>query len=83
MSEERRREDKRIEEIAENVQKIHDVLLSEQGVCVRLSVAERSIEATQKELTDHKSNHWQFAGIIVTAAGVVVAAFEWLMAKMK
>ena len=48
MSEERRQEDKRIDEIHTDVKEIRNILQSENGVCVRLSVCDRSVEATQK-----------------------------------
>jgi 2,4-dienoyl-CoA reductase-like NADH-dependent reductase (Old Yellow Enzyme family) len=58
MNEERRREeDKRLDEISETVKEIRTILQSENGVCVRLSVCERSVVATQKELEDHKETH--------------------------
>jgi hypothetical protein len=71
----------KVEEIAKDVRAIRDILQGADGICVRLSVAERSNEATQKELQDHKSNHWQFTSFIVGVVGVIVGLFEWLRPK--
>ena len=80
MSEERRQEDKRIDEIHEDVKQIRNILQAENGVCVRLSVCERSIESTQKDLTEHKDNHKENTGNkfrridIYISAGMLILA---------
>ena len=79
--ERRRNDDKRLDEITETVREIRNILQAENGVCVRMSVAERSIEATQKELSDHKSGHWQFSGILIAAVSAIVGLFEWASKK--
>lgn len=78
MTGDRRAEDKRIEDIAGMVKEIRDILQAENGVCVRLSVAERSIEATQKELSDHKSVGFRVVDIVLAAGVFVVGILEWL-----
>ena len=84
MGEERRQEDKRIDEIHTDVKEIRNILQAENGVCVRLSVCERSVEATQKELEDHKANHetlkndkFRRIDIYLSACIVVLGIIEW------
>lgn len=82
MGENRRIKDTRIEEIHKDVKEIRDILLNEQGVCVRLSVSERANESTQKELTEHKSNHWQYIIVLTAIAGVAVGIIELIKGKL-
>ena len=58
MSEDRRQEDKRIDEIHTDVKEIRNILQSENGVCVRLSVNEKAVDSLQNELTDPNGVKW-------------------------
>ena len=73
---ERRSDDQRIDEIHQDIKDIKQILQGERGLCVRVAVVERSNEATQKELVDHKKSHWAFATIVVGLAGIVAGAIK-------
>ena len=84
----RRAEDERIEQIHDMVKEIHQrqieitlPMLEKHEKVIRdindrIITVEKQGESTQKELTEHKSNHWQFSGIVVAISGVfaVIAA---------
>jgi len=55
--EERRAADKRIEAIQKTVEDIRNILQSEHGICVRMSIVESRIQSTQTELSEHKEDH--------------------------
>lgn len=81
----RRAQDKRIVEMHGDIKEIKNILQGEQGVCVRLSVCERSNEAIQKELTDHKDNHrenkqnnFRLIDIVLAIGMFFIGALEWL-----
>ena len=53
---EQRKDDVRISEIHADVK---ELVKSMGDICVKVAVCERANEATQKELTDHKTTHQQ------------------------
>ena len=82
--EERRSEDKRIEEIHSDVKEIRNVLQSENGICVRLSVNEQAVQSVQNELTEHKdvckenkNDKFRRTDIYLSACIVVLGIIEW------
>ena len=84
MGEEKRTDDKRINEIHADVKEIRTILQGEQGVCVRLSVCERSNAAIQAEIDDHKEMHkenkdtkFRRIDIYLSLGIIVVAVMEF------
>lgn len=75
---ERRQDDPRIGEIVETVKEIRTILQGENGLLVVVREIKTKSESCQKELTEHKSNHWQFSSIVIGIVGAIIAMFEWL-----
>ena len=80
MIEERRQSDlilnERLEKIQKTVESTHDILLGEHGICVRMSVCEKQIEATHNELSEHKKNGFRVTDVILGIGVLVTAIFE-------
>ena len=77
-----RETDRRIAAIHEDVQEIISVIKGTEGLCVRMSVAEKGICSVQNEITDHKADHkWGVGQAIVVAsivASLVGSAFMFI-----
>ena len=76
--------DRRIESIHKTVEDIRNILQAENGVCVRLSVCERSNAAIQAEIDDHKEMHkenkdtkFRRIDIYLSLGIIVVAVMEF------
>jgi hypothetical protein len=78
---ERRSYDGRLDEIAEKLDKLVDIMQGENGILVTVREVKTKGESCQKELTEHKTSHWQFTGVVVGAVGAIIAGFEWLRGK--
>ncbi len=46
-----------------------------------LSAESEKAKSTQKELSEHKDNHWQWAGLILTLSGVVATIIVEMVKK--
>jgi hypothetical protein len=71
----------KIDEMAEMIKDIRNILQGENGICVQLREVKTKGDSCQKELTEHKASHWQFSSVIIGVVGAVVAVFEWVRNK--
>ena len=89
MMTEQRKEDQRINEIHENVQKIFSTLMGENGICVRVSVSEKAIDSIQNELTEQKEtcktvqkekvdHRFRLIDVVLAAGLLFIGVLEWL-----
>ena len=76
MSEERRREDQRIDDMHSDIKEILRVLNGEQGICVRMGQAETRINSMQAELTEHKENKFRVMDIVLGGLMALLAIFD-------
>lgn len=87
--ENRRAEDERFKFIQETLQEVKDdlravkvTLQGNNGICNRISVVETKTESQQAELSEHKSNHWQYIIVLTGIAGVAVGIIELIKGKL-
>jgi hypothetical protein len=62
-----------LEKMDEKLDRIDGSLHDKDGLCERITIAETKGGSTQKELSEHKANHWQQAFIIVGLSGVIAS----------
>ena len=78
--------DDNVNRIFEKLERIEYILIGEHGdngICGRIGILEVERKSTQAELTEHKSNHWQIAGLTVTISGIISGVIMWVVEAVK
>lgn len=63
----------------EHIEKILTGDHGDNGLCGRVRVVEVERISTQKELTEHKNDHWKTFTLTIAGSGVFVAVITLLM----
>ena len=75
----RRGDDARYIQILKILEKLDDTLHDKGGMCERITIVETKSASTQIELSEHKSSHWQFAGLVIGSMGILATLIVFIL----